>query len=175
VFALAGCAETFALPMTRLQLVTCDSGPALVTYLGHPDASPGVCDLRANGPHVRTFDDDMRASLVDGLVEGHIEPELWRRCAGALLRSAPRDQSASLCWRRRCRRRVRVSSRRCSSAGSPLHSTPTAPPTRSSPIGAPYSKTTRWVVMQVRHWRLLGEAAFTRAQGLEPHEPTIAG
>jgi hypothetical protein len=92
----AGCAETFTLPMTRPQLVAYDSGPALVAYLGQRDATPGVCDLRSRGPHILVLDDEMRRAFVGGLVDGRIDPELWRRCANALLRSAPKDQSASL-------------------------------------------------------------------------------
>src|SRR5581483_10145657 len=88
--------ERFPMPMTAASLASYDSGPALVAYLGQPDASPAVCDLRARGPHVSGFPEEMRASLVSGLVDGRIAAELWRRCAGVVLRGAPRDDASSL-------------------------------------------------------------------------------
>lgn len=93
---VAGCAQQFPLPMTAAQLATYDSGPALVAYLGQPDASPTVCDPRAQGPHLRTFDDKARESLVSGLTDAQIEPGLWRRCANVLLVGSPPDSAAAL-------------------------------------------------------------------------------
>jgi hypothetical protein len=88
-----GCApERFPLPMTAAELVTYApprSGPALVAYLGQPDASPTVCDLRATGPHLRALGEDVRASLVRALADGKVDPKLWRHCTSAVLRSAP--------------------------------------------------------------------------------------
>ncbi|HEX6839865.1 MAG TPA: hypothetical protein VF334_24990, partial [Polyangia bacterium] len=89
VAAGAGCAHTYALPMTAAELAADGSGDALVAYLGQRDASPTVCDLGAAGPHLAGLDDDDRAALVRGLVDGTIAPEPWRRCANALLRSSP--------------------------------------------------------------------------------------
>jgi hypothetical protein len=63
----AGCAQTFPLPMTAIEFSSYDSGPALVAYLGQPDASPAVCDLRARGPHLSRLDDEGRTALVRGL------------------------------------------------------------------------------------------------------------
>ena len=92
----AGCAAQLPMPMTAEDLARFDSGDALVAYLGQPDASANVCDLRAQGPHVGSTGDDVRKALVGGLVEGRIEPALWRRCVDALLASLPADAAASL-------------------------------------------------------------------------------
>lgn len=88
----AGCGARFPLPMTANELVQYGSGPALVAYLGQPDASPTVCDLHARGPHVRVFTPDLRAALVNGLVDGSIAPGLWRRCTDAALASLHPEQ-----------------------------------------------------------------------------------
>ena len=71
-------------------------GPALVAYLGQPDASPAVCDLRARGPHVVAFTPEIRDALVDGLVDGKIDAALWRRCVDGALKGLPADQVASM-------------------------------------------------------------------------------
>ncbi|HVM66752.1 MAG TPA: hypothetical protein VMU14_17925, partial [Acidimicrobiales bacterium] len=96
IFVAACGAPQFPLPMTAAQLSGYDSGPALVAYLGQPDATPAVCDLRARGPHVSYFDDDKLRWLVRGLTEGQIAPELWRRCANALIVSEVPDVAAAL-------------------------------------------------------------------------------
>jgi hypothetical protein len=74
--------------MTGQDLSRLDSGDALVTYLAQPDASPTVCDLNAAGPHMLRIDDDVRESLVRGLVDGRIAPRVWRGCVDAVLSSA---------------------------------------------------------------------------------------
>ena len=74
--------------MTAQDLARLDSGEALVAYLGQPDASPAVCDLRASGPHLTRFDRDVAMTLVEGLAEGRIDPDVWRRCADALFDGA---------------------------------------------------------------------------------------
>jgi len=88
----AGCGGHFPLPMTANEFAQDGSGPALVAYLGQPDASPTVCDLRAQGPHVRSFTPDLRAALVNGLVDESITPGLWRRCTDAAFASLPPEQ-----------------------------------------------------------------------------------
>jgi hypothetical protein len=96
---LAGCPqEQFPLPMTAAELAAQDfekSGPALVAYLGQPDATPAVCDLGSHGPHVPALDDKLAGTLVGGLADGKVPPDLWRRCANALLKSAPNEASRS--------------------------------------------------------------------------------
>ncbi|HLK92034.1 MAG TPA: hypothetical protein VKZ18_19235 [Polyangia bacterium] len=87
-----GCATRFPLPMTAAELVRYDSGPALIAYLGQPDASTAVCDLRAQGPHVPAFTPDIRRALIDGLVDGKITAPLWRRCVEVALKGLPADQ-----------------------------------------------------------------------------------
>jgi hypothetical protein len=96
VLVAGGCAQRFALPMTAADLAAYDSGPALVAYLGQPDASPTVCNLGANGPHLQTLDGDARHALVRGLADGAVPLESWRRCVGALVRSAPPAAVAAL-------------------------------------------------------------------------------
>jgi hypothetical protein len=97
LFAVAACgAPQFPLPMTAAQLAGYDSGPALVAYLGQPDAAPTVCDLRARGPHLSLFDDDKLRWLVRGLTDGLVAPELWRRCANTVLSSEIPDVAAAL-------------------------------------------------------------------------------
>ncbi|HJX52721.1 MAG TPA: hypothetical protein VJ801_08150, partial [Polyangia bacterium] len=91
-FLVCGCAAEFPLPMTAGQLHQYDSGPALVAYLAQSDASPIVCDLQARSPHVSRMTADMRAALVDGMVDGTINPVLWRRCVDVLLKRLPRDE-----------------------------------------------------------------------------------
>ena len=95
-FLVCGCAEKFPLPMTAAQLIQYDSGPALVAYLAQSDASPTVCDLHARGPHLSRMTADVRTALVSGLVDGKIEPVLWRRCVDVLLKRLPRDEVPAL-------------------------------------------------------------------------------
>src|SRR5579863_4043938 len=90
--ALAGCAtESYRLPMTAEQLAYYNTGPALVAYLGQPDASPAVCDPRSQGPHLRSCTEKMSRALVDGLIEGKVDPGLWRRCVDVLVGTASVD------------------------------------------------------------------------------------
>ena len=93
---LTGCAMQLPMPMTAEDLVRYPSGEALVAYLGQPDASANVCDLRAQGPHVVRVDDEVHKALVAGLVEAKIEPALWRRCVDAMLASGNAEQAAAL-------------------------------------------------------------------------------
>ena len=92
----AGCVPRLPLPMTAAELVQYDSGPALVAYLGQPDASPTVCDPRARGPHVPEFTDDIRRALIGGFVDGKIAAVSWRRCVEVALNGLPADQAASM-------------------------------------------------------------------------------
>jgi hypothetical protein len=92
--SLAGCVPHFTLPMTAAQFANHNTGPALVAYLGQPDATPTVCDVTAQGPHLTYVNQVVADSLADGLRERHVEPKLWRRCLDNLLRSAPTAESA---------------------------------------------------------------------------------
>ena len=93
-----GCATRYPLPMTAADLVRYeyDAGPALVAYLGQPDASPAVCDLRTRGPHVSAFTPQVRGALVHGFVDGKIDAALWRRCVDGALKGLPADQVSSM-------------------------------------------------------------------------------
>lgn len=93
---LAGGCVHYPLPMTADDLVRYNTGPALVVYLGQPDASPSVCDPRSQSPHLPELPPEMQEALVAGLVDGKIQPDLWSRCARALARGLPEDQAASL-------------------------------------------------------------------------------
>ena len=95
-FLVCGCAEKFPLPMTAAQLIQYNSGPALVAYLAQSDATPTVCDLHARGPHLAGLTAKVRTALVRGLVDGRIEPVLWRRCVDVLLKRLPRDEVPAL-------------------------------------------------------------------------------
>jgi len=93
----AGCAaRTFPLPMTASAFAHDGSGAALVAYLGQRDATPSVCDASASGPHIAHLDDDGRDAFVKGLVDGHVTPDKWSRCARSLLRSESKEDAASL-------------------------------------------------------------------------------
>jgi hypothetical protein len=81
--------------MTAQQLAFYNSGPALVAYLGQPDASPAVCDPRSQGPHLGSCTDKVSRALVDGLVGGKIEPGLWRRCVDVLVGTASTDAAGA--------------------------------------------------------------------------------
>lgn len=95
-FLVCGCAPPFPLPMTAAQLAQHNSGPALVAYLSQSDASPTVCDLHALSPHVSKITRDIRAALVDGMMDGKINPALWRRCVDVLVERLPRQEAAPL-------------------------------------------------------------------------------
>lgn len=92
----SGCFEALTRPMTAAGMTAFDSWAALVHYPGQADASPVVCDLRAQGPRLTALHEDTRAALVAGLRERQVPPALWRRCVASLLRSAPPEASASL-------------------------------------------------------------------------------
>src|SRR4051812_14993447 len=83
-----GCAPTYSIPMTGQALAGYDSGKALVTYLQQTNATPAVCDLRATPPFVTHFDESVSTLLVQGLVQGRIDPVIWRRCTDAVLDGA---------------------------------------------------------------------------------------
>jgi len=95
--AVVGCAATYPRPITARDLADLGSGDALIAYLRQPDASPSVCSPRTSGPHLTRLDESVRASLVEGLTEGDIEPGLWRRCVDrALAGASPEDVSQLL-------------------------------------------------------------------------------
>jgi hypothetical protein len=96
---LAGCAPRFAMPMTASDLVAHGTGAALVAYLSQPDAGPTVCDPDGAGPHLRHLDAEGAADLVDGLGDGRIRPEVFRRCAERLLRARDPAVAAHLLTR----------------------------------------------------------------------------
>ncbi len=94
----SSCAGTvhFDMPMTAASAVQYNTGAALVAYLGQPDASPDLCNVRGTGPHFEALTPDLRTAFVDGLHYGKIKPAIWRRCANTLLKSMPQDDAASL-------------------------------------------------------------------------------
>src|SRR5438132_151554 len=95
-FAASGCAPIFPRPFTAAQLMEANSGAALAHYLSQPDASPEVCDARAQGPHVTLGDPSNMKPLVQGLQRGLDEPGLWRRCVLNLLRGLQPETAAGL-------------------------------------------------------------------------------
>lgn len=95
----AGCMPQLQLPMSGAELTAYPprlAGPALVAYLGQQDASPAVCDLHADGPHVEALDKGGRSALTHALTQGQVPSELWRSCVSAMLRSASAPDSAAL-------------------------------------------------------------------------------
>ena len=94
--AIACATQRYALPMTAAELAAHGNGPALVAYLGQPDAGAGVCDLSLPGPHLAKLDREVSKDLVEALREGRISPAVWASCASALLRSAPHRDSSTL-------------------------------------------------------------------------------
>src|SRR5262249_27536626 len=93
---LAGCESAFPHPMRAEDLSRFPSGDALVAYLAQRGASPAVCDLRATGPHLSHYDADVRDALVQGLIDGRIEPRVWRQCLGAALPDLSPESAALL-------------------------------------------------------------------------------
>jgi hypothetical protein len=91
----SGCVTHYVLPMTSGELVDLGTGKALVVYLGQPDASPSVCDTKSKGPHVSEFTSDFQNALVQGFVDGKIQPALWERCVKRVLRNLPEDRAAA--------------------------------------------------------------------------------
>jgi hypothetical protein len=82
--------------MTAGDLATYDTGPALVAYLGQPDASATVCDNRARGPHIGgALVPETSKALVRGLADGKIPPDLWLSCADTLLKRAQPEDAAT--------------------------------------------------------------------------------
>ena len=75
---LSACSNeiTFPMPMTAAELSGYGSGPALVAYLGQPDASARVCDQHAQGPHIRLPDATLREAFIHGLTSG--SDRSWR-------------------------------------------------------------------------------------------------
>jgi len=97
VLGAAGCARPeFPMPMTANEAARYASGPALVAYLGQPDASPAVCDLQAKGDHLVGLSSEARSGLLEGLRSGAVKPDLWRRCVSALAKTLPPGDSAAL-------------------------------------------------------------------------------
>ncbi|MBI5481353.1 MAG: hypothetical protein HY906_21015, partial [Deltaproteobacteria bacterium] len=94
--ALGACGPVFPVPFTAGQLAADSSGPALVHFLGQPDASPAVCDLQNRGPHLAGFTDAIGRDLADGLADAKIPPELFRRCVDALMKHLTPPQGAEL-------------------------------------------------------------------------------
>jgi hypothetical protein len=97
VSVLAACGTKFALPMTADQAVQYNSGPALVAYLGQPDASAGICDLESTSTaHLHGVTADERRALVDGFKDGAISPTVWKKCVKTLERELPPEDRATL-------------------------------------------------------------------------------
>jgi hypothetical protein len=96
LLGLLGCAPALPRPMSAADLARLDSGAALVAYLGQRDASPAVCDPRSGGPHMARFDRDTSAALVRALEDGQIDPQIWRRCADAVVDGGSREEVVSL-------------------------------------------------------------------------------
>ncbi len=94
---LVGCATAqLEMPMTAARAVQYNNGPALVAYLGQPDASPQLCDVQGTGPHLPAMTPELRKALVDGLHYGHIPPATFRRCANAVMKRFSAEDTASL-------------------------------------------------------------------------------
>lgn len=93
----AGCAaRQYPVPMTAAELAGHGDGAALTAYLGQVDASPAVCDLDGDGPHLRLADGAVRKALDRGLRDGGLRPGRWRTCVGLLLRTSGQAAAAPL-------------------------------------------------------------------------------
>jgi len=84
------------MPITATQVAESKHHRALVTYLGQRDASPTVCDLGSDGPHVAAVDAGVRNALMDAFHEGSLTPSLWGDCVGRLVHSADRESARTL-------------------------------------------------------------------------------
>jgi len=97
LIVLFGCAsQRYALPMTGAELSRYSGSQALAVYLGQPNASPAVCDLRGNGPHVAPPGRDTRDELFAAFRDGRVPPEIFRRCVQALLSSGEPELATEL-------------------------------------------------------------------------------
>ncbi|HET9990769.1 MAG TPA: hypothetical protein VFQ65_19700, partial [Kofleriaceae bacterium] len=94
---LSACGTKFELPMTADQAVQLASGPALVAYLGQPDANAEVCDLNGSTTaHLQALTADERGALVDGFKDGKIARGVWKKCVKTLEAELPSEQRAAL-------------------------------------------------------------------------------
>jgi hypothetical protein len=96
VVGLLGCAPAFPQPMSAADLARLDSGAALIAYLGQRDANPAICDPRSASPHLTRFDRETADAVVRALLDGKIDPQVWRRCVDAVVAGGSREQVASL-------------------------------------------------------------------------------
>lgn len=87
-----GCVPRHALPMTSMALVQRGTAPALVAYLEQPGASPSVCDKGSRGPHLPELTEEMRQTLVNELVSGNIQPDVWSACISRALGALDPDR-----------------------------------------------------------------------------------
>jgi hypothetical protein len=74
--------------MTGAELSSYSGSQALAVYLAQPNASPAVCDLRGNGPHIAPPGRDTRDELFAAFRDGRVPPVIFRRCVQALVGSA---------------------------------------------------------------------------------------
>jgi hypothetical protein len=98
VFAIAcaACAPRFQLPMTREDLAGHGSLPALLAYLGQPDASPAACEAGGAG---HPDPGEVGPVLVEALVAGKVAPGVFEPCAALLLARLDAAGAAALAGR----------------------------------------------------------------------------
>jgi hypothetical protein len=83
---ICGCAQRFELPMTAAEAAAHGTGAALVAYLGQPDASASMCDLRGTGPHLFAVSPD---KLVPRRIRYRVEHAARFRLAEHLVPREP--------------------------------------------------------------------------------------
>src|SRR5262245_4686802 len=93
---IVGACVRSSLPITATQLAQSRDRSALVAYLGQRDASPTVCDLASDGPHVQALDANVRDELMAALRDSRLAPSLWSNCVGRLIRSADLESARSI-------------------------------------------------------------------------------
>lgn len=94
--ACAACAPRFQLPMTREELAGRDGLPALLAYLGQPDASPAACEAGGAG---LPGPGEVGQALVEALVAGKVAPGVFEPCAALLLSRLDAAGAAALAGR----------------------------------------------------------------------------
>ena len=96
LFVVAAACARRTMPITATQVAQSRDRNALVEYLGQRDASPTVCDLASDGPHVPEVSADVRDELIAALHDDRLTPAIWGECVTRLIHSADVESARSV-------------------------------------------------------------------------------